>query len=722
MSEVKLYLITLNESELEGVQTFRELNSVHAYMEEQSVNKRSHLLHSGFFRPNLQSPFNFPEIVDGKVLYSGSIKWALPADYKSPNTPTCNININGNITPCYLAQNKWGYELEDDQLIISEPLLASVGGANEKQIFVGKDNDEEPEGWFKELKYQFPTLYERASNLGAYNDETYLRIEKDLPISINAEIGKFRFSLLMLEINRLDPSQLASICPSWLQNSSVTVLDTPIRVTNVLRQNNIERIIQLKSFSIWDIHHFPSMGKKSVRDLCQAIIIKVENTPTDFCYVSSNKEPNIHCKNIDLINENESSLVNVRLIDQLNRTFERLNENHSIILKSRLGYFPGGARTLEEIGKELGVTRERVRQLQKKVTQKIIDTEYWDDEIALRIGKLLLDRDAPLILETLDVEDAWFSGFDWNFVFLSHVIKVYSEKEINVINADGRNIICRISQNKWDDLLKDLRIELKNKSEDKQWSREDIQQYLETSLSEHGAIELLSILNEFFSPFLQYEGDDSNSILVSYGNSAESLVDAVLSQSDTPLHYSEITRRAMVIAERKVEIRRIHNACDKEDIFLFDRGTYGLIGHCPLPLLKREEIRKIVENVLYQGPINKQWHSKNIIKEVLKTFSDVPNKIDPYVLRMCIGGSDKILFLGRMMWARSDSGMEKNDRVKINDSFIKILEEEGKPLSGSELKRRLSGVRDIPKSTQFFEDEQIVSVGANVWGLRKWRI
>ncbi len=103
-----------------------------------------------------------------------------------------------------------------------------------------------------------------------------------------------------------------------------------------------------------------------------------------------------------------------------------------------------------------------------------------------------------------------------------------------------------------------------------------------------------------------------------------------------------------------------------------------------------------------------------------KNFPGVPEELDPYVLRMCIEDSEKISFLNRMVWARSDSGLSSEHRVDLADAFIQILEEAGEPLSGKELKSRLSEIRGVDDNMQIHPNDRLECVRPNIWGLKEW--
>ena len=65
------------------------------------------------------------------------------------------------------------------------------------------------------------------------------------------------------------------------------------------------------------------------------------------------------------------SLVRQELKDTLEALLGKLDPRQSLVLRLRFGLDNGRARTLEEVGKEFNVTRERIRQIEAKALRKL---------------------------------------------------------------------------------------------------------------------------------------------------------------------------------------------------------------------------------------------------------------------------------------------------------------------------------------------------------------
>ena len=57
--------------------------------------------------------------------------------------------------------------------------------------------------------------------------------------------------------------------------------------------------------------------------------------------------------------------------EQLDEVLNTLTEREGKVLRLRFGLEDGRQRTLEEVGKEFNVTRERIRQIEAKALRKL---------------------------------------------------------------------------------------------------------------------------------------------------------------------------------------------------------------------------------------------------------------------------------------------------------------------------------------------------------------
>jgi len=67
---------------------------------------------------------------------------------------------------------------------------------------------------------------------------------------------------------------------------------------------------------------------------------------------------------------------NQLLREQLRQVLERLNERERRVLQLRFGLEDGHNWTLEEVGRELNVTRERIRQIEVKALRKLRNSRF----------------------------------------------------------------------------------------------------------------------------------------------------------------------------------------------------------------------------------------------------------------------------------------------------------------------------------------------------------
>lgn len=577
----------------------------------------------------------------------------------------------------------------------------------------------EVEGWLKELQESNIELAEACINSGIFNEKSYFKNKQFMTDTQIRELELFRYQTLKCSINIEDPSELVPLLPTSILEAHITQLGLTVRTSNVFNVQSIFKLKDAIGYSLEDMMKWTNFGKKSAKDLCEMLDASVEKLSYTLPVNSGDSNTAIINVNDERIGKEVTEAPNFEHASQtpLKKHFENslslLKANERTILEGRTGY-NGSVKTLEEMGAVIGVTRERVRQIQKKNVEKIIKTEFWDDCIAIKIGELLLSREQPLYLEMLEVEDAWFSGFIGNYQHLAAIIGLFSENQIKILTIDGSVIISRVCQDDWDTLVRSFKRTLKNKAKEQSWTKNDINLTFKASLDERGATELLPVLWNIFTDSLQFS---SNDILLSFGKSIESVLNVVLNEAESPLHFSEIARRAEPILGREISNHNVNTRLQGTEAKLFGRGVYGLKRFSPISDLTCNHVRLVINKSVYEGPLAKQWHVTELLNSLKERFPSLPNELDIYVLNIILEDSDQLTYLNKNVWARADSGQSPTDRVDMADAFTKILEDAGKPLKGKEIKAKLEAIRGVHESLQIQSTERMLQVGPDTWGL-----
>lgn len=626
----------------------------------------------------------------------------------------------------------------------SNPAVEPIfGKTHDGRFFALANAPRELSDWLVQLEHDAPELLEALEPYDICSELSYLNEAHNLTSEIRDKLDTYRYQSLISKIDMSDPEQLFRVLPKRLRMADLSLLGLTVRITNIFKQKSVNRLADLDGVSLATMMSWPNFGRKSAKDLCEILSNNFEKLMAQVpmatleiseCKGLSNDEEPKQGKNYAIeklikasrssikeeAGQNRSDLLKkvsaVPLKNHIENTLAQLKDRDRRVIECRTGY-QGEVMTLEEVGKLLNVTRERVRQIQKKYVNQIIERESWDDCIAIKVGQLLVGRESPLYLETLELEDTWFSGFMGNYTNLAAIIELFSETNIRIIKVNGSNIVTRIRQDEWDNGVTNFRRSLKDKAEEGKWTRRDINLTFKAFLTDVGAEELLPLMWETFSDTLQFNGESEEDKLIGFGKSADAAVAAVLTQAEKPLHYSQIAERATEILGREVNERRAHQAVQFQNAKLFGRGIYGLAHFNPISERMCKNIRLVVTKVIYDGPLMKQWHCGEIMTQLRNNFPGLPIELDHYILNMILEDEDKLSYLNRMVWARSDSGQSKDDRVDMADAFTKILEENGGPLKGNEIKARLQEVRGVTDSLQIQPTEKMILLGRDYWGL-----
>ena len=170
----------------------------------------------------------------------------------------------------------------------------------------------------------------------------------------------------------------------WVEKESVTAVNLLLtdinlseRESNCLESEGINNLQELVQKTERDLLRIPGFGKRSMRGLQETLGsfgLSLAMGSSDVIWVSPEK--NIEAKVlIEYIPENFDIAKNFgdsigEFIAQYVMTIP--NKSHQLIFERRITARTKNIPSLEEVGVELGITRERVRQLEKKIIRQLV--------------------------------------------------------------------------------------------------------------------------------------------------------------------------------------------------------------------------------------------------------------------------------------------------------------------------------------------------------------
>lgn len=514
--------------------------------------------------------------------------------------------------------------------------------------------------------------------------------------------SSLQFEEWVKEADLADPIAILKHSPEWLLGlDAATLVHLPVRLKNTFDGHGIEKVEDLLNYSSHSISKWPNVGKKSLVQLSRSIIATVTAGQ-----VKDLKD-----------DEAASQLINSTLRGLFNDALDSLTERESKILRMRLGYDRNKSMTLEEIGREFSVTRERIRQVEAKAKSKLKTLPIWRDRvIESKITGLMSHRVEPCYLDLISIEDDWFEGFSSNTKCLGTIIEDACNKKLKPISIGGRNVISRIDGEDWDQAEREV-LSILDARLSSQLTKDDILLLIESHLGKYGAQELTSILFDKISSQLHFvlsEGGEDE--LASIGRRTSSIVLPILKASSVPLHYSDVHSRCLEMGY-ELDIRRVHNALSDVS-WLFSLGTYGLRKHLQLSKPEESELLSQLEDIILSGDPDRQWNSAVLTEQLCNQFPGTPEIVDKYVVNIILDNSNLLTFLGRFIWVRSEQAKKQNiSRIDLQEASTALIEKKGRPMSTKELKSQIMKQRGMGEYFCLKVTKSITRIAPNVWGL-----
>jgi RNA polymerase sigma factor (sigma-70 family) len=657
-----------------SVSVFRDLDTlIQAWVARPAPNEIVGVLHVGFDRPPSQRFEEVASRTKGRLLVTASAKYALPNGFESSRNPMGEVDGH----PIYMGLRGWGYLADDDTPAeVLAPLAPRL----------------EPQGWVKEFLQQQPDSLNELFDAGIVDDGTYLSNEAKLSRDGRYRTGLFRYRHLVRP-NDADPCEVVRASPPWLLDRHLNTLDLTVRISNALGNMRIASVRDLLPYNEDRLLKIQNFGRKSIRHLHETLMAALNEGPFDIKTT---------------VEEAKSD----KLISEIERSLATLEEREREILSRRMGLHDLD-ETLQEIGDHYGVTRERIRQIESKSLERLARAALWDDLLITKLESLVLGREFPLPVLGLEAVDSWFEGVGKLGFALKYMLSNICHDRISVVRIEGIEYVGHLNQEQWSQTLREARRLLATGPE-QNWSEERCKVLVEGLLND-ARREFRGLLWRHASSLCHFaEANLGERVLASYGRGADQIVEAVLLDADTPLHYSEIADKARQRSGREIDIRRAHNAAASIGILL-GRGVYGLNHHIRLSEKDRDAVRDEIELVILDGPDDRQWHTSELLSIVAETDAARSDLLDRYIVDALLASSQVVRRLGRMTWTKTISS--SNSRIDVGQATVSVLQQAGCPLTTNEIRQRLIAVRGVSDNFQIHSSEFLVRLPHGYWGL-----
>lgn len=404
----------------------------------------------------------------------------------------------------------------------------------------------------------------------------------------------------------------------------IDMLGFPTRVENALKNHGIETIGEFSETPLIKMMKFRNIGSKSL-DFFEKVQKQITNNKNPESFKDDGISKQISIFDI----QHEEQIPNDLLVQLL---IERAGNDRSIdIIKRRFGFDSGEKQTLDEIGKDYGITRERVRQIQKRSIQRIKHPSTKGRSTIISIINDIFQKNQFIIS---DSEADYLIG-----------------KVFNSSKFDGSSFLDMISELGWiqKNKIGDMSFYTSNDLKPTlSLIMTDVYSLLKTNTT---MVSLEEIIKSITSSYTIYSENFDLKVIVKricsldprieekmlerytlYGlhsrtNIWASLIKEVLEKEGEPLHFADITNSVNDMFSNTdnnhIDVRRLHSILIENNTFSHSgvKGTYGLTEWG----FRKETTSELIEESIRKAGFALHW--KQIYNYVSKYKDTKPGNI-----------------------------------------------------------------------------------------------
>jgi hypothetical protein len=345
-------------------------------------------------------------------------------------------------------------------------------------------------------------------------------------------------------------------------------------------------------------------------------------------------------------------------------------------LASYLG-LDGPAHTLKALAPELGVTRQRIRQLRDIAAARVRAEIGWIDEVRRRVGATLGRGAIPLAKLA---HDRWWAAAIAQpkaFLFLGSDVLGGAYQQVEI---DGEVFVASFSADAVEAVYRDVRASVG-------------QLALPAPLTEVRALlapaerlgpRIVELLFARIRASLVVEKRKGGAVAAASGRNGRAMLLALLRTSPTPLRLSSVPPR-------------LRNSGLPPEVIRFGPDLVGVASHFPDMAAWSERLVPAAVRALEDSGPDRHCHAGEL-REALRERIALPDWLTEWHLAALLRFSGRARSLGRMRFAPLSSP-PGTKRVFLFDRITRILREHGEPMPRSSLLEALAQETSVMAAT-----------------------
>ncbi len=427
--------------------------------------------------------------------------------------------------------------------------------------------------------------------------------------------------------------------PLTLVTTNLVEIDLPVRMQNYAKREGLRTVADLATRSKSELLGAKNLGRASIPAMVEAIQTHIGRVE-------------------DVRRKTEAGF-----FESWKGILQDQDAVRRMVFTRRAG-LGGASETLKSIGETLGVSRERVRQIENDVAADLKRERFWLNEVRRRIEAVLEDDAAPL--DQLGV-DPWWAGVAMLPAALDYFGEALLDSDVRVIEIDERSYLVRCTPAAFDAAWEALRKEASTVRIP--GPLDTFRLLVEKFVANVGRF-LGGVLFERLREILHIEESGGQARVVGFGTTRPAAILALLRASTNPMRVEDV-------------IERLERGHMPEEVLFFDSGLIGLEQHFPDFELWREKLVPKAIEVMQQESPERQWLANEILDEIRES-TELPDSLNHWRLASLLRRSGRVRYLGRNRFGLLESPEERG-RIHYHDELTRILRERGEPMLREDL-------------------------------------